>query len=149
MLITGTLGSFFYFSFSGFLLFIVFTAFTLCFGHSPGMHRLFIHKSYKTPKWLEYFLVHLGTLVGIAGPIGMMKTHDMRDWAQRQKQCHEFFSHKKSWLLDAYWQLFCSIQLDDSSTFQLEEEIANDNSIYGWKGIGCCNKCHGLFYFLP
>ena len=84
-------------------LFFVFTGFTLLFGHSLGMHRLFIHKSYCAPKWLEYFFVHLGTIVGLAGPFGMLKTHDLRDWAQRQNKCHDYFrtstANIKRWFL--------------------------------------------------
>ena len=69
-------------------IFIVLTVITLCFGHSLGMHRLLIHRSYECPKWMEYLFVYLGTLVGMAGPIGMIKQHDLRDWAQRQSRCH-------------------------------------------------------------
>jgi predicted DCC family thiol-disulfide oxidoreductase YuxK len=63
------------------------TAITLCLGHSLGMHRRFIHRSYAAPLWLERLFVYLGTLVGMAGPLGMMRTHDLRDRAQRQPEC--------------------------------------------------------------
>ena len=33
-------------------------------------------------------------LVGMAGPVGMPRTHDLRDWAQRQPQCHDHFGHR-------------------------------------------------------
>lgn len=69
-------------SWSGFMVFLGTTAFTICAGHSVGMHRLLIHKSFQTPKWVEYILVWLGTLVGMAGPFGMIRAHDMRDWHQ-------------------------------------------------------------------
>src|SRR5688572_1576671 len=42
----------------------LFTIGTLCLGHSIGLHRLLIHRSFACPRWLEYFLVHLGTVVG-------------------------------------------------------------------------------------
>ncbi len=51
------------------------------------MHRLLIHRSFTTPRWLEYLLVYLGVLVGMAGPFGMIRAHDMRDWHQRQVLC--------------------------------------------------------------
>jgi fatty-acid desaturase len=75
--------------------FIVSCAITLCLGHSLGMHRRLIHNSYQCPLWLEYFFVYCGTLVGMAGPVGMVRTHDMRDWAQRQPQCHDYFAQAK------------------------------------------------------
>ena len=126
MILLGTIGSILTVSISAILLFVSFTLVTLCFGHSLGMHRRFIHRSYVCPKWMEYFFVHLGVLVGLAGPLGMLKTHDMRDWAQRQDECHDFFAHGKWWMHDAYWQLFCSIKLDTPPPFQPEAEIAND-----------------------
>ncbi len=38
----------------GLAVFLVLTAVTICAGHSTGMHRLLIHRSFKTPRWLEY-----------------------------------------------------------------------------------------------
>ena len=52
-------------------LFVVTTAVTVCLGHSLGMHRRLIHRSYDCPLWIERLFVYLGTLVGIAGPFGI------------------------------------------------------------------------------
>jgi len=131
MLSFGTVGSALTISPGAVVLFVVFTGITLCLGHSLGMHRRFIHRSYRCPRWMEILFVHLGTLVGIAGPFGMLKTHDLRDWAQRQNHCHAYFSHGKCWYQDAYWQLFCSIKLDNPPPFSLEDQIANDR-VYRW-----------------
>lgn len=131
MLLIGTIGSALTISVGAVLLFVVTTSITLLFGHSLGMHRRFIHRSYQCPKLLEYFFVHLGTLVGLAGPMGMLKTHDMRDWAQRQNQCHPYFSHDSHWAKDALWQLFYSIKLQNPPAFEAEAEIAND-TVYHW-----------------
>jgi len=60
------------------------TAVTICAGHSVGMHRLPIHRAFATPLWLERILIYLGSLVGMAGPFGMIRAHDMRVWHQRQ-----------------------------------------------------------------
>ncbi|GAB1257959.1 fatty acid desaturase [Aurantivibrio plasticivorans] len=108
------------------LVFFVSTAVSLCLGHSLGMHRKLIHQSYQCPAWLEYFFVHLGVIVGLAGPFGMIKTHDMRDWAQRQNNCHDYFGHKKSMAVDAFWQLFCDIKLKHPPKFVLEERVQKD-----------------------
>jgi len=131
MFIFGTIGSLLTVSLDSIILFVVFTGITLCLGHSLGMHRRFIHRSYDCPKWLEVFFVHLGTIVGLAGPMGMLKTHDLRDWAQRQEQCHDFFSHNNVWYKDAYWQLVCSIKLEQPPKFETEANIKND-PIYQW-----------------
>ncbi len=97
---------------------------TLCLGHSLGMHRRLIHNAYQCPLWLEYFFVYCGVLVGMAGPLGMTRTHDMRDWAQRQPQCHDYFAHRQSFWRDAWWQLHCELQLDSGPAFVPEERLA-------------------------
>jgi len=118
-------------SFENLLVFLVATAMTLCLGHSLGMHRLLIHRSYQTPKWLEYFLVHCGVIVGLAGPKGMIKTHDLRDWAQRQPACHDYFAHQQPMRVDAFWQLFCDFKLVNEPDFQIEKEVETDR-VYHW-----------------
>jgi sn-1 stearoyl-lipid 9-desaturase len=63
-------------------------------------------------------------LVGMAGPFGMTRTHDLRDWAQRQKQCHDYFAHRRSFWHDAWWQLHCEVRLDHPPVFTPEARIA-------------------------
>ncbi len=65
------------------ILFCVTAVVTLWAGHSVGMHRLLVHRSFSAAPWVEYIRVYLGTLVGMAGPLGMVRLHDLRDWAQR------------------------------------------------------------------
>lgn len=114
------------FSLDAFLVFVVLSAVTICGGHSVGMHRLLIHRSFKTHIWVEHFLVYLGVLVGMAGPHGMIKLHDFRDWGQRQKDCHPFFAHTAGFWKDAWWQLHCSIKLDHEPEFIIEKNVRND-----------------------
>jgi fatty-acid desaturase len=113
-------------SWSAFLVFIVLTASTLCFGHSLGMHRLLIHRSYECPTWMEYVFVYLGVLVGMAGPIGMMKQHDLRDWAQRQSKCHDYLLHGSKIIKDGWWQLNCDLKLDYSPEFNIESSVSSN-----------------------
>ena len=115
-------------SWRSFATFLITTAITLCLGHSLGMHRRFIHHSYQCPLWLEYFFVWLGTLVGMAGPLGMMRTHDTRDWAQRQQHCHDYFAHRQSFWRDGWWQIHCELQLDHPVKFTPEPRVANSRS---------------------
>ena len=129
MFALGTIGSAATYSGGAVLLFFVSTITTLCLGHSLGMHRRFIHRSYECPKWLEYLFVHLGVLVGLAGPIGMLHTHDTRDWAQRQSKCHDYFAHQQVWYRDLWWQLFCSISLQNPPELDIEADIEEDKVI--------------------
>lgn len=108
------------------LVFIVLTAATICGGHSVGMHRLLIHRSFEAPRGVEYLLVWLGTLVGMAGPFGMIRAHDFRDWHQRQKYCPPHPSHGAGFFRDAWWQLCCEYRLRRPPLFLLEERIRED-----------------------
>jgi fatty-acid desaturase len=115
-----------YFSWGGLVLFVVTTAITICLGHSLGMHRRLIHNAFDCPLWLERLFVYLGTLVGMAGPSGMIWQHDIRDWAQREADCHPFLGHKSSFWRDAYWQLHCELKLAHPPFLKIEPRIAND-----------------------
>jgi stearoyl-CoA desaturase (delta-9 desaturase) len=114
------------FSWGAFALFLVGCAVTLCFGHSVGMHRRLIHGSFECPRWLEYLCVYLGTLVGMAGPIGMVRVHDFRDWAQRQGACHDYFCHRRGFWHDAWWQLHCELVLAHPPVFRPERRLGQD-----------------------
>lgn len=114
------------FSWSALAVFMVFTGITLCLGHSLGMHRRLIHNSYKCPQWMEYLFVHFGVLVGMAGPIGMMHQHDLRDWAQRQRQCHVYLRHGNQFWQDGWQQLNCDLVLDTPPKFEPESRVKND-----------------------
>ncbi|HEU4602558.1 MAG TPA: acyl-CoA desaturase [Steroidobacteraceae bacterium] len=98
------------------------TYLTLWLGHSVGMHRRLIHRTYKCNRWLDACLVYVGVIVGVAGPFGVLKIHDLRDWAQRQPQCHDFFAHRRSPLLDLFWQLNCRFVFENPPLFLIESE---------------------------
>jgi len=99
---------------------------TLCGGHSLGLHRLLIHRAFAAPLWLQRVLVYLGTLVGMAGPLGMVRLHDMRDWAQRQAECHDLHAHRAGYWRDAWWQMHCRLELTRPPRFAPEEYLARD-----------------------
>jgi len=107
------------FSLSAFAVFVVLTGATLLLGHSVGFHRRLIHGSFDCPLWLERLLVWIGTLVGMSGPFWMIRTHDLRDWAQRQSDCHDYLAHRRPMAIDAVWQMNCRLVLDQPPTFDL------------------------------
>jgi stearoyl-CoA desaturase (delta-9 desaturase) len=107
-------------------LFIATSAVTVCLGHSLGMHRRLIHRSYDCPLWLERLFVYCGTLVGMAGPYGMIRQHDIRDWAQRKPVCHAYLAHRSSLLRDGFWQLHCELALSHPPTLHIERRVRDD-----------------------
>lgn len=108
------------------VLFVATTALTVCLGHSLGMHRRLIHRAYSCPLWLERLFVYFGTIVGMAGPYGMIRQHDIRDWAQRKPACHPYLAHRSSMVRDGYWQLHCELALAHPPQLVLEQRVAND-----------------------
>ena len=109
------------FSWSAVLVFLVLTGASLLLGHSIGFHRRMIHRSFECPLWLERMLVWVGTCVGISGPFWMIRTHDLRDWAQRQADCHDYLAHRRPMAIDAWWQLHCRLELARPPAFDLGE----------------------------
>jgi len=116
------------FTWRAFVVFMALTGATLLLGHSVGFHRRLIHRSFDCPLWLERGLVWAGTAVGMSGPFWMIRAHDLRDWAQRQADCHDYLAHRRSLLVDGWWQLHCRLELAHPPTFTLGR--AGDDRFY-------------------
>ena len=106
-------------SWSAITMCLLLTGGSLLLGHSVGFHRRLIHRSFGCPRWLERFLAWIGTAVGVGGPLWMIRTHDLRDWAQRQADCHPYLAHRRPMLVDAWWQLHCRLRLQNPPRFDL------------------------------
>lgn len=115
-----------FFTPSALLLCLALTWLTLLLGHSVGMHRRLIHRTFRLPPLLDGLLIYLGTIVGMAGPFGVLRIHDVRDWAQRLPECHDFFSHRKGLLQDALWNLNCRFAFRHPPRFTIEPETAGN-----------------------
>jgi len=125
-LLLALVGGWMTFSLSALAVFMVSTAVVLLFGHSLGSHRKLIHNSYQCPKWMEYLFVYLGVQVGLSGPLSLLRQHELRDYAQRMPDCHDYLRHGSSFSKDAWWQLHCDLQLQDEPGIAIEPRIAND-----------------------
>lgn len=115
-----------YFSWDAFLIFFLLLEVTMCAGHSVGFHRRLIHRTFQCPKWLERTLVWLGVLVGMQGPFWVIRSHDIRDWAQRQKTCHPFLRHAEGVWMDGWWNLHCTLILKNPPKFDPGPGISDD-----------------------
>jgi stearoyl-CoA desaturase (delta-9 desaturase) len=108
------------------LLFVGTTYGSLLVGHSVGMHRLMIHRSFDAGKLAERILIYIGVLVGVAGPFGIIRIHDTRDWAQRQQACHDFFAHTRPLLPDLWWQLTSVFAFSRPPRLTIEPYFSDD-----------------------
>lgn len=114
------------FEWGAFTLFLATTYASLLIGHSVGMHRLMIHRSFDCAKPVERALIYVGVLVGVAGPFGIVRIHDTRDWAQRQAACHEFFAHRRRFSVDLWWQLTSRFAFERPPRLMIEPRFADD-----------------------
>jgi len=128
MTLAALVGGPLYFSWSALALFVSTTGITVCLGHSLGMHRRLIHRAFDCPVWLERLFCYLGTLVGMAGPFGMIRQHDIRDWAQRKSACHPYLAHRSPIFRDGFWQLHCELHLRHPPRLVVEQRVSGD----GW-----------------
>lgn len=74
-------------------------------GITLGFHRLVTHRSFQTPKWLEYFLVFCGTLACQGGPIdwvGMHRVHHLH--SDHDGDPHD--SNRGFWWSHMAWMLY-------------------------------------------
>jgi fatty-acid desaturase len=99
------------------MVFLATTGATLLVGHSVGFHRRLIHRSFQARPWLDNALMWLGTLVGMSGPLGMMRAHDVRDWGQRQAACHPYLANQASVWQDYWWCVHCRLELEHPPVF--------------------------------
>ena len=67
-------------------------------------------RAFRVPAWLRYTLVYLGVLVGLGGPIGLVRMHNARDFQQNQPRCHDYFAHRRAPWLDYLWNLHCRFE---------------------------------------
>jgi stearoyl-CoA desaturase (delta-9 desaturase) len=119
------------FTWTGLLVCIALTGVLLLVGHSVGFHRRLIHASFAAPLWLDHLLMWSGTLVGMSGPLWMIRAHDIRDWGQRQDRCHPFLSDAADIWRDYIWNLHCRLELTKPPQFAPQPRIANDR-FYAW-----------------
>lgn len=71
----GAVAALFNFTWQAFWLGFVLYWFCVGWGIGLGYHRLHTHRSFKTPKWFEYFLAILGTMTLEGGPMFWVATH--------------------------------------------------------------------------
>ncbi|MDE0348857.1 MAG: acyl-CoA desaturase [Gammaproteobacteria bacterium] len=114
------------FTWGALAVFVFLLALTMCAGHSVGFHRRLIHRTFDCPKWLERTLVWFGVLVGMQGPYWVIRSHDLRDWAQRQPDCHPYLRHGRGPFGDGWWNLHCRLVLSAPPGFDPGPGIADD-----------------------
>ena len=92
-------------------------------GITLGFHRLVTHRSFQTPKWLEYFLVFCGTLACQGGPITWIGLHRIHHkYSDMQPDPHD--SNKGFWWSHMGWMMYDIPANQEISRYT--QDIAND-----------------------
>ncbi|WP_416832834.1 MAG: acyl-CoA desaturase [Erythrobacter sp.] len=125
-MIAGTVAALAVATWQAVLMFLVLTYGTLLVGHSVGMHRMMIHRTFRAKPWVARALIYVGTLVGVSGPSGIIRIHDTRDWAQRKAECHDFFAHRAGFWQDLAWNLFSRFEFVRPPRITIEPAISAD-----------------------
>jgi stearoyl-CoA desaturase (delta-9 desaturase) len=71
----GAIAALFFFEWKAVIVALVLHWMCIGWGIGMGYHRLHTHRSYKVPKWMEYFFAVLGTMTLEGGPIFWVATH--------------------------------------------------------------------------
>lgn len=100
---------------------------TLCVGHSVGLHRGVIHRSYTAPRWLRCALAWLFVLSGLGGPLSWARLHAVRDYWQNHRDCPRYFAYDHGLLRDFVWNLHCRFEpADDRCDVRLHPDVLAD-----------------------
>ena len=105
---------------------ILLTFLTACLGHSVGLHRGIIHKSYKASRWLRNILAYLFVQTGLGGPLSWLKLHYIRDYWQNQNTAPAYFLYEHSLVRDYFWNLHLTYVPDDLTPYDIPEEDLKD-----------------------
>jgi stearoyl-CoA desaturase (delta-9 desaturase) len=102
------------------------TVLTLCAGHSVGLHRGIIHKTYSCPRWLRGALAYAFVQTGIGGPVGWIRLHYVRDHYQNSSDCPRYFRYDHSLLRDYLWNLHLRFVPRDAAVYGIPESDEHD-----------------------
>ncbi|MCI5055164.1 MAG: acyl-CoA desaturase [Flavobacteriales bacterium] len=102
------------------------TFFIVCIGHSVGLHRGIIHKSYNSKRWFRNLTAYLFVQTGLGSPLAWLKLHYTRDYWQNRKDCPGYFQYHHSLITDYFWNLHLHYQPKSLDPFSIPEEDLKD-----------------------
>jgi len=103
------------------------TFLTLCIGHSVGLHRGVIHRTYQVGPIVRGVLSYLFVLSGLGGPISWARLHAIRDFWQNQPDCPRYFAYDHSIVRDFGWNLHLRFEpVDNRTDSRLPTDVLRD-----------------------
>lgn len=95
---------------------------TVLFGHTVGLHRGIIHRSYRMSEGLRRVFAVLFALTGMGGPRAWLRQHALRDHHQSQPIAPPTLAFDHDVLTDFWWTLCCAPVVEDWSAIGLRAE---------------------------
>lgn len=99
---------------------------TICAGHSVGLHRGIIHRSYRSSRFVRGLLVYLFVHTGIGGPVSWLRLHHVRDHYQNAASCPRYFGYSQSAVRDFFWNLHLRFVPRDPKKYGVPREDEED-----------------------
>jgi len=100
---------------------------TLCVGHSVGLHRGIIHRTYEAHPIVRGALAYAGVLSGLGGPLSWARIHATRDLWQNRLDCPRYFAYDHSLARDFLWNLHLRFEpADDRADGRLPPGLLRD-----------------------
>lgn len=100
---------------------------TLCIGHSVGLHRGVIHRTYEAHPAVRGVLVYLFVLSGLGGPLSWARLHAVRDYWQNRADCPRYFAYGHSMARDFLWNLHLRFEpADRRADARLPADVLGD-----------------------
>jgi fatty-acid desaturase len=127
----GAITSLFYFSWKSVAVAAVLYWMCIGWGIGMGYHRLLTHRSYKVPRFLEYFFAVCGALTLEGGPIFWVATHRVHH--QRSDQPGDPHSPKDGpWWAHMGWVLFGESKHNATKVFAKYAPDLGRDPFYRW-----------------
>jgi len=106
---------------------LLLTIWCLCLGHSVGLHRGVIHKTWRGPRIVELALFEGFALTGLGGPLSWVRLHAVRDYWQNQRDCPDYFAYRHGLARDFIWNLHLRFEpADDRALVRLPAGALDD-----------------------
>ncbi|MBS1831815.1 MAG: fatty acid desaturase [Acidobacteria bacterium] len=119
-------------------------------GIGLGYHRLHTHRSYKAPKWLDYFLAVCGTMTLEGGPIFWVATHRVHHQLS-DKEGDPHSPRDGAWWAHILWMLLGDPKHNDTALLsKYAPDLCRDKfyvwlSKYHWVPLAVFGTLVGVF----
>lgn len=146
----GALVALFHFSWKAMFWTAVMYWISVGWGIGLGYHRLHTHRSYKAPKWLDYFLAVCGTMTLEGGPIFWVATHRVHHQLS-DKEGDPHSPRDGAWWAHILWMLLGDPKHNDTALLsKYAPDLCRDKfyvwlSKYHWVPLAVFGTLVGVF----